>query len=899
MIPFFDRLDRIDGLIPWHIPSGAAVTLVGLVREPASARYLCDKIDASRPESASVVLIELAGLLPPLATRDYPMVADILETKAIELSLSGDADTPSPQTPMQLRALVRGLATTKGDLPAVRFAAVNLGLQRFDPVDVVDPRDLARLAVKALDTLGFEAAEFLLELTGVTQQPDRYRTRPDWWRTQFAGPVLSALVANSPDRAFRFYLQSMIRLLESDPTSDATSSMWRPEIAASPQRDDSRSHLIDGLLAAGGALLAEPDDSRREILDRLWHDRWLVLKRVALRLAVKVDAPTAFLAERVREVEQGGTHYEWEAEFKELVQARAETLAAAERRLLVDWVRRGPQVPKPPDLSDDDFAQATTAWERDWLAVLRPILSDADMIRLANLEEASGPASAKRWERGVRSGFVEQESPVSAAEMDRWRSSVVPQRLLEALDSPDMGWREEFRETSKEGLAREVALVLAHRPQWLDWLGNPETDSRVVELLLEAARICTQSEPTLDSKRLSIALTRLLSSDRQLSDTDLWSAASIASSLIGADWPEAGEAALAVSLVSNLVRRTSARRSLDGGDLEDPAHASVNTPAGMAANLAARLFLLLRQAGNLTTELESQLHVCLTGSLGREKVDTHASVGRWFGNLASEAPDLAAALRQSIFPRSVDLFEAAWGSYVRFGSLRPGAFERMADEYRRVASDGISDRMGAHARQEVVESTTQHFLVLAAWGDVAVGKQSVLAAWWGHLSTEEQVDAHQFLARQASDSEIDSATLKRMQAVVDWRLAASTDQAEFEHLGSWAEAPVEAPWLLAALGQVEPGHLSVMDGEEVLQFLAQDAVLSDVEERETAMRIVADLTTRADSWRLTTWQEVIEPLLEDLLSYDDARGPTIDLINNLGSWGLVGLRPLHPSTPHE
>ena len=349
----------------------------------------------------------------------------------------------------------------------------------------------------------------------------------------------------------------------------------------------------------------------------------------------------------------------------------------------------------------------------------------------------------------------------------------------------------------------------------------------------------------------------------------------------------------------------------------DPATLSINTVRGEAMHAVIQYALWLRREQEKSPNKEKliskgfeempEVREVLDYHLDRSKehaLAIRAVYGQWFPWLLLLDKDWARANAERIFPSGQEdrsLWDAAWGTYIKFCQAYDGVLEILYPKYRD-AIDRLAEEVElSNEAREGGQRLAEHLMVFYWRGKIDLKQpESLLRQFWAKAPSGIRGKAFEYVGRSLYNTKgpVPAETLERLKELWQLRffeLRVTADQSQYLDeiisFGWWfSSAKFEDQWAIEQLIEVlrlarktEPDHL-------VVQRLAAISKQMPLE----AVRCL-DCLVRGDEkgWKLHGWREDAKAILMNALnSGGDIADTAKDLVHFIGSRGFLDFRSL-------
>jgi hypothetical protein len=734
-------------------------------------------------------------------------------------------------------------------------------------------------------------------------------------------------------------LEAAIRL--SRQPSDAAgpndySWIWRPAVEDHEQnRDDGlKDALVDAIRDASERLAKKDPGCVPSLVGLLERRPWQIFPRLALHLLRKFpDQAGALIEERLAD-RAGFDAPSLRHEYSLLAAACFVRISAAAQEQFLSWIAQGPDVEilkkghreaNGVELPETEIAGCTKWWQRDRLAPLKEVLPQEWKERYKALVKELGEPSHPEFLSYTTGVWVGPTSPKSQEDIQNMAVADVVSYLRTWM--PPEG---PFAD-SPEGLGRAVAAAVSADPARFAKEANSfqGLDPTYVRELLWGLRDAARQgrafdwQPVLDLCAWVMAEPLEIAGRQQRhpeNDPDWgWTRKGVADLLSAGLQKGKGEIPNqfrdqcwnVIAALTSDPQPTSEYESQYGGSNMDAASMSINTvrgqamhavihyglwvirslgsPAGGEARLSKGLEEMPEMRGILEKHLDPQHETSLT---------VRAVYGQWFPWLIVMDPKWAAGKVSSIFPESdeqVDLWRAAWNTYIIFCEPFNNTYQALASIYRLAVERLAPHSHGARSILLPEKRLAEHLMAYYWRGQLPLGDgDELLSRFYEKASAGLRGEALEHVGRslRASHDEIPAVIMDRLRKLWDARLTLARSASSIEEFGEelsnfgwwFASGKFDEEWALTQLVEVietwkgaEPAHLVAKRLAEIAGRRPGQAV------RALAGLVKAD----AKGWRLAGFRSEAQSILVCALGSGDqqARQRAVDLIHHLGERG--------------
>jgi hypothetical protein len=888
---FFERIpEPVQAEAGWIHPHWPEADFLMKVvdRAPAGVAQVLSRVELTDNTTAVSELCQIAAKLPPAEAAGF--------AKRLGEWLTPKRSLPA-LVPEMIGRLIVGLA---------EGGEVEQALALSERV----------LAVHALDSPGLARARVAASL-------DAYEYR------RVSEQVLGALASPAGFRAVDLAARLLAKVLEIGQRGDAPhdySYIWRPSIRGrAGYGDEIADALNDGVRDTALAYVDHDPGRLEQTASDLRGRGWHVLTRIALYLlAEQGDLAPATAADWLLDPDL--FHSQALArEYEELLAKRYELLDEDQQEAWLSMVESGPKWPTAEDAAREDIDDQTrnlivATWQRDHLATVEPHLPAAWRARLGELTERYGAAES-HGERMQPRTWVGPTSPLTDAELADMRASEIVAFLASWKQSGDP------MSPSPEGLGRSLARRIEQKPEDFFAQTNAlaELDTTYVRAAIDGFGRGLKADrgvdwgavlPLIEATVRAPALEGEASQREGRGQDPDWrgarrqAASLIGKALAGDQVPAAlAEATWEALEVLAWDPEPDPQHERDyGGDNMDPLTISLNTVRGAAMHAVVEFasWLKRRRGSEFRLEDAPQVRALIDEHLDPSREPAQAVRGV-FGSRLHQLQwvdrDWLEQRLELLFPEASELaplHDAAWESYLSWGSPNRGLFALLRGQYRR-AVEGLSgsDASGARAGRDPAVALAEHLAIFLWWGAIAPDDELVVG-FFANADGEQAAHLVSFLGRSLGAEEnqpVDEEVLDRLKAA--WtqiaRLAAGRSDGGVDVLaafGDWyAAAPLEADWVNARLIETLEAGATPAPDFLVFQRLVTVAKSAPAE----AVRIALILAERvgADGWGLFAHRRDFAEIARSGLAADEAtRAEARRLIDRLVAKGLVQARSL-------
>jgi hypothetical protein len=733
----------------------------------------------------------------------------------------------------------------------------------------------------------------------------------DWQYGEVLEQVLSPLV-RACGRTALWSLSGLLEQavaagqLEASKGPDDYSFVWRPSIEHSEsRRENIRDSLVSAVRDAAKQILVGTPDDLAEIARDLMGRPTRIFHRLALSLLWTFgDDNTALVSTALRnpaDWDDTGLHPEYE-----LLLARFFDRLPPETQLrFLEWIDQGPDLSRfiafrqkmdGHEPQETDVNLHRDVWIRDHLSVLAPHLTPANRERLAILERIGPSRQVGRPLYQVSVGWRGEQSPLTedeALSLD-WPSLIAKARDWSPLTSNRLDG------PSIEGLAASVRQRVSANPSEAIQHLNEATGlgPQYLSAILEALRDAVKKGAVLNWESLLDSMVHIVERAQAADDkNERWRwVCKCAASLIE-DSFEAGDASIPVTnraVVWSVLERlaedpdpTLEHEARYGGSNMDPATLSLNTVRGETFHAVIRYSLWWRrhmeslpdaatrlQRGfdelpEVRTLLDRHLDPNVDPSLA-----VRAVYGQWFPWLALIDPGWATGRVNTIFPdlpEQVQLFWAAWGTYVVFSQPYTNVLPILRIVYGRAIGatrEGMALDVGMGERPS--EHLAEHLMAYYWRGEVTLDAGDLVVAFFTAAAPELRGHALEWTGRILSNLEepLSSEIKERLTALWEWRRnQAPRATAELREFGWWfASGQMDQAWSLRMLAELLAASVLPEPDHMVVERLAAIAAIHPVEAVQGLDRMI-DLAS--EGWAIHGWIPSARAILEAGLKSGD------------------------------
>ena len=674
--------------------------------------------------------------------------------------------------------------------------------------------------------------------------------------------------------------------------------------------------------------------SDRELVDALLARDDELYKRVAMHVLNTGPEPDFDLIRPLVVDPEELEDYEPSQEFRELLEANAARLSAAERERLLRVVEAGPDVDAFRELhesfaertpTDEEIHRYAAEWRVERLHLLLPAL-DADWrTRYDALVAEVGERVIET--SGVVSSFVGPTSPLSVDEL----AAMPDEQLLEFLRiwEPDTDWAA----PSVEGLSRTLAAFSEREPARAASLSTALKGIRpgYVQWLIHGFEGALREGRAFSWTTLNDFLLWVAEQPREIpegrrdeyADADpgwVWTRRAIVALLehglnqretMAIPLEERGRVWTIISLIADDPDPTPEHEQQFGGSNMDPATLALNTtrPRALRAAMSYSRWLhhtlglegsddaagksFFDRAPEVAALFEEHLDPKRDSSLA-----VRAVFGQHFANLVALDPSWAARYAAAVFPpENTAQREAAWGAYVILSPPYNNVFEVLTDQYA-MATELLSEPShGFRWMADPAEKLGEH-LATFYWRGVVGFDGDLFNSYWELASPKARAHVIDFLGRSTRQlRELSEENISRLLMLFE-RVNDETTRAEAGEVLApfawwfaseslpldWRISQLEA--LLQARVKVDPSHLII----EQLPAISRSRPM-------TAVRLLRELIeTQGDFWNIESWSAQITEVLGSALSSQDpeAKRAAEEAAHWLGARGYRQFRSLLP-----
>jgi len=785
------------------------------------------------------------------------------------------------------------------------------------------------------------------------------RMRSDWWENeQILNKAIPELVKAAGIEALDLLcsqLSTAIRFSLREPEESAPSDLshiWRPAIEEHGQNlfPEVRSLLVRTVRDAALSIVRSGQASLSETVRTLEErqPRWRIFQRIGMHLLLQIDdAATPQLVADCLTNRDLFDSPECLHEYVRLLQRRFPSLSPDQKSKILSWIDSGPlpdqienlrrNVPQftGKEFTEADLTKFVKQWRRDWLQRFGdslPVEKTAERDALVRELGAAEHPDLSSYHQEV----VGLRSPTTAGNLKEKPVSELVKYLKE--------WQSkgEFMGPSREGLGDILSAIVSENPAPYAKHARlfQEVDATYQRYLLHGFRDALGKKreydwkPVLDLCRWILDQPIEIQGRKRtgvLDDPDRnWSRSAIASLLETALWPKPEPVPIPFALKHQLwelleilcrdPQPTLEHEKKYGGSNSDPSHVAINSTRGQAMYAVIFYALWVRKqraqldepksepkavAGfNIMPEVRQVLDERL--DLRQEPSLAIRSVyGRFFDTLWQIDRAWAIDRSKTIFPAAEEergLWEAAWGSYLAFGTLHRQIFYVLKEQYalavERVGEEQVLPRLPVDPRARLAE----HLMALYWNGMLSPDEESGLFEhFWKNAPPKVRSHALWQIGRWLHDQkeDLDAATAERLQRLWERRLSiaqASEDRGlyrdEIAKFGWWfCSRKFAEDWAIQQLqsaleiaGHAEPEH-------EVYEQLAAAAPQRPNESVRCLERMVLNTLDTNDLWRISAYEKNIRTVLRAAVdSARDAAAIARNLANALGRRGLLQFR---------
>jgi len=579
-----------------------------------------------------------------------------------------------------------------------------------------------------------------------------------------------------------------------------------------------------------------------------------------------------------------------------------------------------------------DSERYTRHWQYTKLFPIQESLDPEWQRIFGKLKEEFGPLDHPDFQFYMTGGWA---GPVSPKNSEDLRSMSVKEIVAFVGSWTPSG---EFMAPSHEGLARELQRVITSSPnRFASEVEQFEiVDPIYISALLSGLEEATQSgttftwEPVLQlCYRVVNQATKVNSREDKLGDVKSnrsWLLSDVADLLSAGFQSSTTQIPFDFrTLVWEILKPitddpdpTPEHESRYGGSNMNPATLSLNTTRGKAMHAVIKYALWVCR----NIEESSGRAVSCKRDFGmitevREVLESHldpkydpalsirAIYGEYIPQFLYIDPNWTSKNIPKIFPSNdalLDLYSAAWESYISFCHPYNNVFDMLREEYARAVQriKTTSAEQSGLIRPEV--SLSEHLMVFYWRGKIGLENETDLITQF-FLKAPDSLRAHaiEFIGRILCDMKdiVPVENLDRLKALWSWRLdSARTATPTYEftmELGgfgwwlisgkfddSWTIAQFKEALLLGA--QIEPAH-------KIVEHLA-----TLVDSKPTTVVECLELLIEGDEegWHVYVWRQHIKKIISSALRTTDknVKRNATELLNRLGARGFLDFREL-------
>lgn len=770
----------------------------------------------------------------------------------------------------------------------------------------------------------------------------------DWDYEQILNKEAPALIAAAGEHALTLFCDLLKAALEfahgraGQEGREDYSYIWRPDLDDAPERG-----LKDLLVSAVRKTveqLATQDAGLVPGLVRVLESYdWLVFKRLSLHLlrfspAAAQDLIVERLMDRANYEETGLWH-----EYILLARDQFNNLTAAQRELILGWIDEGPSIEEVKAgresfdgtrLTDEQAEKSEKYRKLEQLAPLRDVLPPVWRERYDEwVRETGEPEHAEyvmppiqvRW--GLESPrSTDDMRPMSVNEMvaflSTWRPSEnplgpVPEGLGRQLSPLVASEPERFAAEAEKFRGIEPTYVRAilsglrdavkeKRP--IAWPPVLSLCGWVVEQPHEDPG--PESQPRRLDRDPDFRESRAVVADL-LSEGLKSGAAEILFELRGEVW----------DVLRPLVddpEPTPEHEARYGGSNMDPFTLSLNTVRGEALHAVVQYALWVHR--HLKEAVDGEERVARGFDEMpevREVLDYHLDPGRdpslairavyghWLPWLDSIDHQWALENRDRIYPRDAaerELWDAAWGAYIRFVRAYDNTLALLYDEYVLAAERTGEEPPSADRRLEPTdEQLAGHLMVFYGRGKLELDDpEGPLAKFYRHGPDRLRAQAFWIMGRSLEQADtVPAEVLERAQRLCERRIEAARTssssgdyRAEMKAVGwLFASLKFDDGWALTQLRNALEVSGATSPDHKVVEHLAR---LAPAHPRIAIECLAMMVDGDKEGWRIRYWGNSVRSILAAARQSEDAATQqyAVALINRLGSRGFLEFQDL-------
>lgn len=926
MSTFFDRLNDIDGVIRRGPNEENAIRLKELAEEPASQRYLFEKLDAHWLQSiraagwfadppspvqtqrgsyfamwpASRYLREIAR-----EQRQEPNIAELIRDIVFSITLSDN--------PYVFEDLVDvALALPISVAVELSFLLQSwIGRQRTHFSGGTATSSLInRFASEGQFNAAFRIFQALFTVypdLNFYQLPEEKRLLPkpqSHLRTWEYGEQLAKTVDQLGKRSDVRLIWILCKLLNdairysrkefAGQGPDDYSFVWRPAIEehAQNRRDSLEDSLVTALRAASEALIRQEPRLFRDILDILGVQQWFVFARIILHLLrVCGSAPLDTIAEYIC----NETYFQETSvrhEYALLLKTRFRQLDKERQEAFLRFVAKGPDVNafvQRMKMWDGSVPNASLIerhvrhWKFEWLNFVKDDLNADWQATFRDVSQGFEPPKHPEFPTYVESGSYALQTPIT---VDALLEKSVPEivSFLNNWKAPKDDWDA----GSTAGLAGVLTQAVGRNP------GLFLSDQKVLEQLQPAYfRALIDGFGEAVKKGASFDWQKVLDlcqfgaipngSANRGEEPWLWAQRSIVS-LIEEGLNEQHQTRIPFELRETVWRviqdLAKSNESVEGEEqlLQDgnfdPVTRSLNTVKGTALQTAIRYGLWVKKSDAQFAGMSSipELGDLLDSELELTSpplFSIRAIFGQWFPWLTALDEKWAEQRVGQIFPEADqqdDLWQAAWTAYIGYCAPYDKVFEILGAVYARAVKQISREWKLGTGHLDPSERLAEHLMTFYWRGKLNV-EDPLLVNFVRNSKADTQERSLEFIGRSLGNTaEVPPEIARRLQVLFDWFVENApkpTADAKLKQFSAFGW------WFMS---QVFPDQWRIERLKTALTLAGDvdpvDKVLENLEDLSTAYpakaaECVALLaSSEHDYWELDYWNPMAFKVLE-------------------------------------
>ena len=883
-----------------------------------------------QPWPQSKYLARMAPLAPELVTQ---IIADFPETEnvwIIEDLLDAILSMPPETGASVIESVLRWVEVKNTYVLPDKFALLSDHLARANYVD----QSLQLLeCLLQIDEVAETPVDGMLS-TSVRHQP---KAGFEIWHyeqilrkqfivvAQIAGPRAVDLLSNILESAILYLPYS-----DHETGEDHSFMWWQPDESEQHGYREITGVLATGVKDAAIASVKSNPDSLGEILSSLNTKRWLVFKRIALRL---LDAIPALAREKVVETLLTRNLYQDEDlsyEFYLLAEKHIQELSPSQQEQVLAWIEEGPSEDEAEFVNIDDRMEYREKWILARLNLLKDLLPQTTKQRYEDLIERHGeppalelPITSVAWTGAI--------SPIEADAL----ANLSVEKLVHYLETWEPSG--DLMGPSVSGLCRELTNVVGQNPSVFSTEAGKfmNLDVTYIRALITGLQDAVKEQKAIDwSSILDLCLWIVqhrddtTGSDAELFERDqTYGPCRQAVTMLilqGLKWGDAkipaDQRETVWKMIEILIDDPDPSREYEADHYENdpnPVSVAINSTRGKALQAVIDYVLWLRRHSLDTSSgvgeaegvflFPEEARVILEKHLRIEEEPTLALRSVYGDNINQLVLIDAEWVKDNlehIFPRDEaykDYYDAAWSAFIRYCHPFEEVFEILHEQYYTAASQVGDTPSTQYSGRKTTEGLVLHLMVLYWRGKLDSDEFTrVWAAFWEHASDETAAYAIGFIGstfRRVKD-EVEQDIIGRLVELWERRLEVALQSPEnhvreMASFGDWYICQkFDTSWALLQLQSALCISRKVDMDREVLERLAE----LSTDNPASCMKCLDEIIRGdRDPWLLSVSHESVKDILKNALSSEDDTTNTSAsaLVNYLVSQGYIeGFRDL-------